>query len=271
MEITWVGHATCAVRVAGLTLLTDPIVTARVAHLWRRVAPAPALAPDVVLISHLHLDHLHVASLARVVGRTETPTQLIVPAGAAPLVRRLRHAGAVTVTEVEQGDAVPLVAPDGGTVVVTVTAARHSCKRGPHSRLVADPVGYVVAGGGRTGYFAGDTDLFPGMRELGPIDVALLPIWGWGPTLGDGHLDPERAAEAVEWIRPTHVVPIHWGTYSPIRPLPGAPAWIDNPLGAFGDALAERDLRAHLVALRPGESFDLAAAQAAGGAGSSGC
>ena len=50
--------------------------------------------------------------------------------------------------------------------------------------------------GSRTVYFAGDTDLFDGMAELGePIDLALLPVWGWGPTLGRGlHLDPLRAA-----------------------------------------------------------------------------
>ena len=37
------------------------------------------------------------------------------------------------------------------------------------------------------------------MRLLGArgVDVALLPVWGWGPTLGPGHLDPQRAAEAV--------------------------------------------------------------------------
>ena len=35
-----------------------------------------------------------------------------------------------------------------------------------------------------------------------PVDVALLPIWGWGPTLGEGHLDPTTAARATE-LHPT--------------------------------------------------------------------
>ena len=56
------------------------------------------------------------------------------------------------------------------------------------------------------------------MHELGPVDLALIPIWGWGPALGGGaHLDPARAAEAVARIRPELVVPIHWGTYFPIH------------------------------------------------------
>lgn len=243
LGVRWIGHATVELTVGGLRVLTDPLVTPRVAHLRRRVEPAPALTPDVVLVSHLHLDHLHAASLRQVV---RPGAHLVVPRGAAPLVRRLRPAA--TVTEVVAGDVLTF-----GPATVTVTAARHSCRRGPHSRLTADPVGYVVAGEGRAAYFAGDTDLFPAMRALGSIDVALLPIWGWGPTLGDGHLNPERAAEAVAWIDPRAVVSIHWGTYSPARPAVGAPAWIDDPLAGFAAALADRGLTERLRALRPGD------------------
>ena len=46
------------------------------------------------------------------------------------------------------------------------------------------------------------------MSELGPgIDLALVPIWGWGPKLGPGHLDPETAAEALALIRPRLAIP----------------------------------------------------------------
>ncbi len=63
---------------------------------------------------------------------------------------------------------------------------------------------------------AGDTALFSGMARLaGHVDVALLPVWGWGPRLGKGHLDPRSAAEAVRLIRPRIAVPIHWGTSWP--------------------------------------------------------
>ena len=69
-------------------------------------------------------------------------------------------------------------------------------------RRVRRSLGYVISGS-KSIYFAGDTDLFDGMGELGPVDVGLIPIWGWGPGLGGGgHLDPTRAAEAVARIRP---------------------------------------------------------------------
>jgi len=136
---------------------------------------------------------------------------------------------AVDVVEVQPGDHVDV----GSSVTVSVTPARHSCRRGPHSRVVADPVGYVVRGRGQSAYFAGDTDLFPEMRELGPIDLALLPIWGWGPTIGEGHLDPVRAVEAGRLIRPSLVVPIHWGTYAPEDGRRRLPGWLDAPAEAF--------------------------------------
>ena len=99
----------------------------------------------------------------------------------------------------------------------------HSPRRGPHTRVAADAVGYVLRAGGVAVYFPGDTDLFPEMATWAPIDVALLPIWGWGPTLGEGHLDPGRAVQATELIGPGLVVPIHWGTFSPLGRAPGTP------------------------------------------------
>jgi L-ascorbate metabolism protein UlaG (beta-lactamase superfamily) len=52
--------------------------------------------------------------------------------------------------------------------------------------------------------------------EVGPVDLALLPVWGWGPAVGPGHLDPERAARATAALRPEIAVPIHWGTFFPV-------------------------------------------------------
>lgn len=86
-------------------------------------------------------------------------------------------------------------------------------------------------------YFAGDTGLFDTMaEEVGPCDAALLPVGGWGPFLGDGHLNPARAAQALARLAPRAAVPIHYGTYWPIgmdavrphefhSPATSSPAW----------------------------------------------
>ena len=112
--------------------------------------------------------------------------------------------------------------------------------------------------GSKSIYFAGDTDLFDGMRELGPVDVGLIPIWGWGPGLGGGHLDPERAAEAAARVRPSLVIPIHWGTYFPIHlGLKGRPGFVDLPPLEFIAAMKETAPDVDVRVLRPGESLDL--------------
>jgi L-ascorbate metabolism protein UlaG (beta-lactamase superfamily) len=202
-RVSFYGHATVGIDLDGVRLLTDPVFSPRVGHLRRRhVVPTGAHAADVdaVLISHLHHDHLDLPSL-RAFGADR---RVVAPRGSGALLAR--H-GFTAVTEVAVGDVL-----DFGAVRVRVAEANHDGKRafGP----TADCVGFVVEGSRRV-YFAGDTDLFPGLADLGPVDVALLPVAGWGPTLGHGHLDPYRAAQALRLIHPRVAVPIHWGTLAP--------------------------------------------------------
>lgn len=245
-RIEYVGHATTVVDLDGVRLLTDPLLRNRVAHL-RRSMPVDAGALrglDSVLVSHGHYDHLDLPSLERL-GK-ELP--VVLPRGLGGLLRKRRFR---SVLEVEVGETLSI-----GSLSVRVVPAEHDRGRGPFGAS-ADPVGYVVTGS-QTVYFAGDTDLFEGMRELGQVDVALVPIWGWGPGLGAGHLDPAGAAEAVARIRPQRVVPIHWGTYFPIHlGLRGAPRFVDLPPSRFVAEVAKKAPGIEVTVLRPGESVDL--------------
>jgi L-ascorbate metabolism protein UlaG (beta-lactamase superfamily) len=159
---------------------------------------------DLVLISHLHGDHLHLPSL-RLLG----DVRIVVPRGAGSW---LRGKGFAHVEELAPGETIR----DGGLTVTGVHADHSGHRWGP--RLTHGPdtraMGHLLDGDGRTVYASGDTDLFDSMGALGDrgIDVALLPVWGWGPNLGTGHLDPVRAAEAVARLRPRAAVPVHWGT-----------------------------------------------------------
>ncbi|MGW1769679.1 MBL fold metallo-hydrolase [Streptomyces sp. NPDC002073] len=208
--ITWWGHATCTVEDSGVRLLTDPLFARRLAHLRRRAGPVPppaAAVADAVLVSHLHADHLHLPSLARLA----PGTRLLVPRGARRAVPALRRLRALHITEVAPGDTVAV-----GGLRVRVVSARHDGRRLPFGPHRSPALGYVVEGEART-YFAGDTGLFDAMaREVGPVDVALLPVGGWGPYLGAGHLDARAAALALAALAPGAAVPVHYGTYWPI-------------------------------------------------------
>ena len=118
-------------------------------------------------------------------------------------------------------------------------------------------VGYCVDGSSRV-YFAGDTDLFPAMSDLaGTVDVALLPVWGWGPRLGPGHLNPTRAAEAVVRIRPRLAVPIHWGTFYPIGLSRLVPRPLERPPLDFAEEVARIAPGTAVRIIAPGEALSL--------------
>ena len=205
-EVTYLAHSTVLVEMGGRRILTDPVLYDRVTILRRQVSPLPASLYrdiDAVVISHLHHDHLDLRSL-RLLG---TDSRLIVPRGAAGLMRR---AGFNHVSELRAGEGLDL-----GTVRVTATPARHSGRRLPFGPR-ADALGYLLDEGTERVYFAGDTDIFAEMADLEGIDLALLPVWGWGPRLGPGHMDPERAADSLRLLRPRAALPIHWGTLWPL-------------------------------------------------------
>jgi L-ascorbate metabolism protein UlaG (beta-lactamase superfamily) len=209
-RITYVGHATILIELDGAVLLTDPLLRSRIGHV-RRIAPPVAPLPpiDAVLISHAHRDHLDLPSLRRL----PDAVKVYAPPAAAAVVRRAGR----KVQSVLPGDRVRV-----GDVEVLAVPARHDGRRVP---VGSDrkAIGFVVSGTA-SAYFAGDTDLFDGMRHLAGADTALLPVWGWGPKVGPGHLDPERAARATALLAPKTVIPIHWGTYA----APGA-WWRDDP------------------------------------------
>jgi L-ascorbate metabolism protein UlaG (beta-lactamase superfamily) len=206
MKIDYLGHASVRIDLDGVRFLTDPALEARMGPLRRLVAPVEAGALegiDAVVVSHLHLDHLDLATLRRL----PEGVRLIVPRGAGTW---LRSQGWTSVVELDLGERTEV-----GGVGVRAVAARHGGYRPPRGpRALA--LGYVLEGR-QTLYFAGDTGLYGGMREVAPeVDVALLPVGGWGPTLPKTtHLDPVRAAHAAALVRPRIVVPIHWGTYWP--------------------------------------------------------
>ncbi|HET6546888.1 MAG TPA: MBL fold metallo-hydrolase [Solirubrobacter sp.] len=242
-RITWLGHATVLIEADGARLLTDPVLRDRVAHLRRRVRPAREPGRlDGVLVSHVHYDHLDRPSLRRVAARD---VAAVVPAGAARLLGRLPFG---TVHEVRAGDAV-----DVAGVRVEAVQAWHDGRRRPGSEAF-ETLGFVADGV----WFAGDTGLDDGMAALrGAVDVALVPIWGWGPSLGPGHLDPRTAAQAVALVQPRVAVPIHWGTFLPIGARRRHSALLTEPPERFAAHVAELAPATRVETVAPGGTVEL--------------
>jgi L-ascorbate metabolism protein UlaG (beta-lactamase superfamily) len=242
LVVDYIGHGTALIELDGVRVLTDPLLRNRVAHLRRTqpIDPTALPRPDAVLISHGHYDHLDVPSLL-LLGRG---TRVVAPR---QLVAGLPD---FDVVGVDEGDELSL-----GAVVVRATHAEHEGGRPLFGNGPA--LGYAILGSKRV-YFAGDTDLFAGMDGLvADLDLALIPIWGWGATLGRGkHLDPERAAEAVRRLRPKVAVPIHWGTYRPFH-RSARVAFLTEPPEAFVRAAAIVAPDVEIQILRPGARLEL--------------
>lgn len=242
--LTFVGHASTVIDLDGVRLVTDPVMRPRVAHLKRQVASADLLAtrsPDAILVSHQHFDHLDLPTLRRL-GRG---IRLIVAPGSGALLRRK---GFRQVEELAVGDSVAV-----GRVRVTAVPAEHDGRRWPFGNR-GEAVGFLVEGSQRV-YFAGDTDLFDDMLiHLPNLDVALLPVWGWGHRLGPGHMDPEGAARATGLLRPRLAVPIHWGTLFPM----GLARWgrhhLERPPVEFAERVGDYSPETEVRVLLPGES-----------------
>jgi L-ascorbate metabolism protein UlaG (beta-lactamase superfamily) len=236
MRLTWLGHSSVLVETSGVRVVADPLLRRRIGAL-RRVHRLPRTAReltdrgvDAVVISHLHHDHCDVPSL-----RALAAPMVIVPPGAGWW---LDERGLSGVVELAPGEALGL----GSGVRVVATPAEHLGRREPWGPT-AMAVGHLIEGS-RTAWLAGDTSLFAGMSRLadlstaGRIDVAAVPVWGWGPHLGSGHLDPDLAAEAIARTGVRHAVPVHWGTLHPAFLRRAMTEQLDTPGRRFAEALA---------------------------------
>jgi len=248
VDLRFIGHSTVLLELAGIRILTDPFLRSSLGPLERHGRlpdPAALEGIDIVVISHDHPDHFDPASLRAIPGG---PT-VVVPKG---LGTAAGLALGGEVVELTEGDRVVL----GNLTIMAVPAKHWMAPRGRRVR----PVGYVLDAGTPV-YFAGDTGRFDEMGLLEDnVDVALLPVWTWGPHLGPGHLGPRAAAEVVRDIRPRVAVPIHWGTLYPRRLHRIWRAPLLEPGDRFAAHVATLAPGVDVRVLRPGEATSIAAA-----------
>jgi L-ascorbate metabolism protein UlaG (beta-lactamase superfamily) len=245
MRLSWLGHSTVLVELDGTRLLTDPVLRDSVGPLRRRRhAVLPDLSRlDAMLMSHAHRDHLDWRSVAML----SPATPIVAPAGV-PARGRVRR----RLIEMAPGDEVSF-----GPVKVTAMPAEHDGRRFPLGPPRA-ALGYRIDGT-RTLYFAGDTGLFDEMAAIGnaKLDVALLPVWGWGSRLPAGHLSPLSAAEALRLLRPRIAIPIHWGTFARVLSGRRPPGHSDVPPREFARYAAAIAPDVEIVVLQPGGAVDV--------------
>jgi L-ascorbate metabolism protein UlaG (beta-lactamase superfamily) len=211
-HLTWIGHATFLLRLAGKLIATDPVWSRRLHTVARRSAPGVALehAPriDVVTVSHDHYDHLDLPTLRRI-GPEAT---YVVPKDVGPL---LRDAGLPKVVELAWWETWR-----DGDLAVTLVPAQHWSMRTPWDRNARLWGGFVYASPEGVAYHAGDTafseQVTRAIRARCPrIDWAMLPIGAYEPTwfMQAQHMGPEEAGRTFELLEAERLCAMHWGTF----------------------------------------------------------
>ncbi|MCX5858292.1 MAG: MBL fold metallo-hydrolase [Proteobacteria bacterium] len=235
MKIRYIKHSTLIIESGGKKIITDPWLVGNFRFFParpRQVKPEELHDLNLILISHGHGDHLHAESLATL----PRQAKVIVPRG---LKNKLIRLGFLDTVELSPGEEFSLP-----TLTIAAVPAKHP---GP-------AVGYMIKDG-KTVYFAGDTVLFPGMKEIASrfkIDAAFLPIGGvrmFGFKLG---MDPADALRAAEILNPKLLIPIHYATGASVPLLFSMKGSPEELLRKAGPGLKEK-----IRVLAEGETIEI--------------
>jgi L-ascorbate metabolism protein UlaG (beta-lactamase superfamily) len=197
VDIRFLGQSCFELEAGGTTVLTDPFLTGNPLA----AATADEVAPDVILLTHGHGDHL--GDTVDIAKRTGAEVVAIVE-----LANEIGENGVENVRDPNIGGTEQF---DWGWVKLTPAWHTAVTPSGtPHT-----PAGLLISYGGHVIYHLGDTALFSDMKLVARrgdrIDLALVPI--------GGHYTMDRydAVTAVEFINPSQTIPCHYGTFPPVE------------------------------------------------------
>ena len=242
IAVTFVNHATVLVQSKSFNFLTDPVWSERVSPLsW--AGPKRHREPGIpfdklpnihfVVISHNHYDHMDLSTLKRL-DETFHP-QFFVPLGNKNI---LQDNGISNVIELDWWQSFEF-AP---SLNVSLTPAEHFSGRSPFDRNKALWGSYVIALGGHTLYFGGDTAYSPHFKAIcerfGSPSVAFLPIGAYEPRwfMKVVHVNPEEAVQAHLDLGTTQSIGIHFGTFQLTNER------IDQPVKDLETALKRKNI-----------------------------
>jgi L-ascorbate metabolism protein UlaG (beta-lactamase superfamily) len=215
--LTWVGHSSYVIRMAGACVLTDPVWSTRISRVSTRLTP-PGVAwselptVDAVVISHNHYDHLDAPTIERL----PRQTPILVPARLGRWFTRRRFSNVVELDWWESAKV--------GDLEFSFVPAHHWSRRGPRDACRTLWGGWVITGpDGTRVHHAGDSGYGHWFREIGDrfpgIDVTMMPIGAYEPRwfMRSVHVDPEEAVRAKLDLGARRMAPMHWGTFALTR------------------------------------------------------
>jgi L-ascorbate metabolism protein UlaG (beta-lactamase superfamily) len=249
--LTWIGHASFLVQLAGANVLFDPQFSERASPVQfagpKRSKPLP-LDPrelpriDVVAISHNHYDHLDLDTVKALAAQPGGSPLFLVPLG---LVAWFRDQGIERVAELDWWQS-----HGAGALRFTLVPVQHWSKRTLWDTNETLWGGWVVEGGGlkliHTGDLGYSKDTQDIGQRLGPFDLAMIPIGAYAPRwfMKNQHVDVPEAVEVRRDLRAARAVGMHWGTFEHLtdEALDEPPRWLAEKRREAGLSPAEFDV-----------------------------
>jgi len=182
MKIKWLGQSSFLIKSKGKNLYIDPY------------AGEYTEKADLILVTHDHGDHCDLGKISQIV----QPNTIIVTS--LKTAEKVRGVG-VEVVPLEPGETKSY--KDFKLRGVEAYNTHRFRSPGTPFHPKGTQVAFIIEAEGKRLYHAGDTDLLPAMKELGSIDVAMIPVGGTAT------MDVPEAAEAVLSIKPKMVLPMH--------------------------------------------------------------
>ena len=215
----WIGHATWAFRLGGQLVVIDPVWSNALSGVVKRLVPpgvalADLPAPDLVLVTHDHRDHMDLPTLAQL----PDSATYVVPLGNG---ERMKHSNVVELDWWQSHR--------HGSLEITLVPARHWSMRMPWNRNDTLWGGFVVRGPEGAVYHSGDTAAGDHFAEIGarcaPIDWAMLPIGAYSPRwfMSSQHVNPDEAIDGFVALRAKRFLAMHWGTFKLTDEATGEP------------------------------------------------
>lgn len=219
--ITWIGHSTFLIQIAGLNILTDPIFGGASCFYPRMLPPGISLdslpSIDYVLLSHNHRDHMDSTALHAL--KKHHMPQFLVPAGDKHWFDRRSFKG-VSEFMWWQSYKAPIANTLNASLKFTFLPAAHWSQRGIFDKNKSLWGSWMIESEQHTIYFAGDTAYAKHFsliaNEFPQIDIALMPIGPCEPRswMEKTHTSPQEAGQAFLDLNATHFVPMHWATFA---------------------------------------------------------
>lgn len=221
----WIGHSTVLLRMGGMWIITDPVMFGSygISMLGVTLGPhritEPAISfdelprPDLVLLSHAHMDHMDRATLRRISNKWPNEIDVITATNTRDVIEDLPWK---SLNELDWCESTRI-----GAINLTALEVRHNgwrlpgeaCRAGGYRRIGRSYNGYVLEHDGVRVVFGGDTaytNLFK--QVLHAPELAIMPIGAYDP-FPEAHCTPEECLAMVEMMKARSIMPIHHSTF----------------------------------------------------------